>query len=229
MINMFDRMKLLLNEEQLSQLSKTNILIVGIGGVGGAAFEALVRLGIQNITLIDHDTFDLTNLNRQILSNLNNIGHSKVLEAKIRGESINSSISIKTYQIFLNESNIGQIDISQYDYIIDCCDTITTKLLLIQQALKNNIKIISSMGTGNRLDPTKLTITNIWQTNNDPIAKIIRKKLKENNIKTKIPVLFSKEIPIKTHNRTPGSISLVPNVAGFYLAHYILNDILNKK
>lgn len=223
---MFERMKLLLDDEQINKLVNTRILIVGVGGVGGACFEALVRLGIKYIDVVDNDSFDESNLNRQLLSNKNNIGHLKVLEAKLRGLSINPDILVKTYDLFLNESNISEIPIDTYDYIIDCCDTMTTKLLLIKEALKYKVKIISSMGTGNRLDATKLEITNIWKTNNDPVAKVMRKLLRDNNIKAKIPVLCSKEIPIKNHNRVPGSISLVPNVAGFYIANYVFSDII---
>lgn len=224
---MFERVELILDKEKINKIENSNILIVGIGGVGGACFEALVRLGIKNISIVDGDVFDLSNLNRQLLSNLNNIGHSKVFEAEIRAKSINSSINIKTYEMFLDESNISEIPLKTFDYIIDCCDTMTTKLLLIKEAIKNNIKIICSMGTGNRIDATQLQITNIWKTNYDPVAKIIRKMLRDNNIKNKIPVLCSKEIPIKTGKRKPGSISIVPNVAGFFIANYVFNDIID--
>ena len=224
---MLERLELLINKEQIDKLKNTNILIVGIGGVGGSCFEALVRLGIENITIIDNDTFDLSNLNRQILSTRNNIGNKKVLEAEIRAKSVNPNISIKTLDLFLNESNIDKIDINKYQYIIDCCDTVKTKILLIKESIKNNIKIISSMGTGNRLDATKLTITDIWKTNYDPLAKTIRRQLKENNIKNKIPVLCSTEQPIKTGSTTIGSTSIVPNTAGLYIASYVFNDIIN--
>ncbi len=223
---MFDRMKIILNDEQISKLVNSKVLIVGVGGVGGACFEALVRLGINSIDVVDGDSFDVSNLNRQLLSNISNIGHFKVLEAKLRALAINPSICVNTFELFLNEANINEIPISSYDYIIDCCDTMTTKLLLIKEALKYNIKIISSMGTGNRLDATKLEITNIWKTSYDPVAKVMRKMLRDNGIKNKIPVLCSKEIPLKTHNRTPGSVSLVPNVAGFYIANYVFSDII---
>lgn len=223
---MFDRMKLLLNDEQLTILINSKILIVGLGGVGGAVFEALVRLGIKNIDVVDGDVFEESNLNRQLLANINNIGHSKALEAKLRGLSINPSICVNCYELFLNETNIGEIPIDKYDYIIDCCDTMTTKLLLIKEALKYKVKIISSMGTGNRFDPTKLEVKSIWKTDYDPVAKIMRKLLRDNNIKDNIPVLCSKEIPVKIHNRVPGSISLVPNVAGFYIAYYVFSDII---
>ena len=225
---MLERLELILDKNKINTFANSNILLVGVGGVGGACLEALVRLGLKNITVIDNDTFQESNLNRQILSNLNNIGKSKVKEAVLRAKSINSSINIKGLEMFLNEANIDEINYKEYDFIIDCCDTITTKLLLIKKALENNVKIISSMGTGNRLDPTKLEITNIWKTNYDPLAKVMRKLLRDNNIKDKIPVVSSKEIPIKIKSRKPGSSSLVPNVAGFYIASYVFNGIIQE-
>lgn len=224
---MFECLELLLDENVLNNVYNSNVLIVGIGGVGGACFEALVRLGVKNITVVDGDSFDLSNLNRQILSNINNIGYKKVFEARLRAESINEGICVECMNMFLNEANIDEIDFMKYDYIVDCCDTMTTKLLLIKKAIEYNKKIISSMGTGNRLDPSKLLITDIWKTDYDPVAKAMRKLLRDNGIKEKIPVLFSKENPIKIHSRKPGSCSLVPNVAGFYIASYVFNDIIN--
>lgn len=224
---MLERSELLFNEEQLNKFCNSNVLIVGVGGVGGACFEALVRMGINNISIVDGDTFSETNLNRQLLCTRNNIGYSKVNEALLRAKSINPSISIKTYEMFLNEANIDEIEYTKYDYIIDCCDTMTTKLLLIKKALQYNVKIISSMGTGNRVDPTKLEIMNIWKTENDPVAKVMRKMLRDNNIKYKLPVLCSTELPIKINSRTPGSVSFVPNVAGFCIASYVFNDIIS--
>ena len=224
---MLDRLNLLINNDDIKKIQSINVLIVGVGGVGGACFEALVRLGVCNFTIVDNDVFDISNLNRQLLSNLNNIGHSKVLEAKLRGESINNDICINPIEMFLNEANIDELEFSEYDYIIDCCDTMTTKLLLVKKALEYNVKIISSMGTGNRLDPTKLVISNIWKTEGDPVAKVMRKMLRDNNIKAKIPVVYSTELPIKINSRKPGSTSLVPNVAGFYIASYVFNDIIS--
>lgn len=224
---MLERSKLLISDEQLNKFCNSNVLIVGIGGVGGACFEALVRMGIKNITVVDGDTFSTSNLNRQLLCTNSNIGHSKVKVALLRAKSINSDILVDCKEMFLNEANIDEIDYSKYDYIIDCCDTMTTKLLLIKKALEYNVKIISSMGTGNRLDPTKLEIMNIWKTENDPVAKAMRKMLRDNNIKYKLPVLCSTELPIKISSRTPGSVSFVPNVAGFCIASYVFNDIIN--
>ena len=224
---MLERMELLVNNEVINKLKSIKVLIVGIGGVGGACFEALVRLGVTNITVVDNDTFSLSNLNRQLLSNRSNIGNSKVKEAYLRAININPDINVESYETFLTEANINDIDFTYVDYIIDCCDTMTTKLLLVKKALEYDIKIISSMGTGNRLDATKLEITNIWKTDNDPVARVMRKLLRDNNIKYKLPVLCSREIPIKVEGRTPGSVSFVPNVAGFYIANYVFNDIIN--
>lgn len=224
---MYERLIPLIGEETLDKIKDKKILLVGLGGVGGACFEALVRLGFKNFHLIDNDTFDITNLNRQILCTKDNIGHKKVIEAQIRAKNISDDINIKCDEIFLNEDNITKIDYHNIDYIIDCQDTLKTKLLLIEKSLEHNIKIISSMGTGNRLDPTKLIITDIWKTENDPLAKKLRSLLRKSKIKTKVPVITSKEIPVKINNNQISSCSLVPNVAGFYLAYYILNDIIN--
>ena len=224
---MLERSKMLVSEDKLDKFINSHVLIVGIGGVGGACFEALVRMGIKYISIVDGDSFSLSNLNRQLLCNRNNIGHSKANEAYLRAISINPSICVEKHEMFLTEANIDDLEYSKYDYIIDCCDTMTTKLLLVKKAIENNIKIISSMGTGNRLDATKLEITNIWKTDNDPVARVMRKLLRDNDIKYKLPVLYSREIPIKIQERTPGSVSFVPNVAGFYIANYVFNDIIN--
>ena len=221
---MLERVNLLF--DNIDKFINSKILIVGVGGVGGACMEALVRMGLKYIAVIDNDVFDESNLNRQLLSNRNNIGHSKVKEAALRAKSINPDIFVEEHEMFLNESNFGEIDLSKYDYVIDCCDTVTTKLLLIKECLKKNVKIISSMGTGNRVDPTKLEIMSIWKTNYDPLAKIMRKLLRDNGIKDKIMVLSSNEIPMKTNSRTPGSTAFVPNCAGFCIASYVFNDIM---
>ena len=224
---MLERSKMLFSDEQLNKFCSSNVLIVGVGGVGGACFEALVRMGIKNVSIVDGDVFSESNLNRQLLCIRDNIGHSKVNEAVLRAKSINPDILVNSYEMFFNEANINELDYDKYDYIIDCCDTMTTKLLLIKKAIEYNVKIISSMGTGNRIDPTKLEIMNIWKTQNDPVAKAMRKMLRDNDIKYKLPVLCSTEIPIKTHERTPGSVSFVPNVAGFCIASYVFNDIIS--
>lgn len=224
---MFDRLLMLVDEESLAKLNNTHVLIVGVGGVGGYALEALTRIGIGQITIIDNDTVDVTNLNRQIISLHSNIGELKVNVAQKRCLDINPHLKLKTINSFLTKDNINEILIDKYDYIIDACDTITTKVALIKYAMKNNISIISSMGTGNRLDPTKLEITDIYKTNYDPLAKVMRHLLREENISS-LDVITSSEIPIHTSSSTPGSSSLVPSVAGIYAASYIVNKILKR-
>lgn len=223
---MLERVKILYDSKSLEAFINSKVLIIGVGGVGGACFEALVRMGIRNIDVVDNDTFDESNLNRQLLSNRNNIGCSKVKEAHLRAEMINHDILVREYKMFLNKTNFDEIDITKYDYVIDCCDTVSTKVLIIMECIKKNIKFISSMGTGNRIDPTKLEIVDISKTSYDPLAKVMRKLLKEEGIRGKVPVLFSREIPIKVSSRTPGSTSFVPNAAGFCIASYVFNDIM---
>lgn len=222
---MFERMERILNPDEINKIKNLNILIIGLGGVGGACFEALVRIGVSNITVIDNDKFDYSNLNRQLLSSINNIGHYKVFEAQLRAKSINPDCLVNPLQMFLDEDNIDDIDISSYDYIIDCCDTVLTKIILIEKAINNNVPIITSMGTGNRLDPTKLIITDIWKTNNDPLARKMRSNLKKRGINKKIKVVTSTELPRKSKEGV-GSTSFVPNTAGFLLASYVINDII---
>ena len=224
---MFDRLLKLISKEELEMLGKANVLLVGVGGVGGYALESMVRIGLKNITIIDNDIVDLTNLNRQIISLHSNIGLLKVDVAEKRALDINPNINLKKIDTFITKDNIDTIFNEKYDYIIDACDTVTTKVELIKKAQEKNIKIISIMGTGNRLNPTMLEITDVFKTNYDPLAKVMRKLLRENNI-TKADVITSKEIPIKTGTSTPGSTSLVPSVAGIYATYYIVKDILKR-
>ncbi len=221
---MFDRTLKIIDEKLFNEIVSKKILIVGIGGVGGNALEALVRFGFSNITIIDKDVVDITNLNRQIISLNSNIGVSKVDIAYERCIDINPTISLRVINEFLNSNNINTLD-NDYDFIIDACDTITTKLDLIKFAIKHDIKIITCMGTGNRFDPTKLEISKIGKTMNDPLAKVMRKLLKDNKINDNIPCVWSRELPIKINDRTPGSTSLVPSVAGIYCASYIINEL----
>ena len=222
----FDRLKMILDDNKLSEIQNKNILIIGIGGVGGSALETLVRFGVRNITIIDNDIVDITNLNRQIISLHSNIGEKKVIVAKTRALDIYPDINITDLDLFLDSSNIDIL--KDFDYVIDACDTITTKLEIIRYCQTNNINLITCLGTGNRFDPTKLQITTLNKTHSDPLAKVLRRLVKDNNLNDKLNVVWSSELPIKTKERTPGSNSLVPNVAGIYLASYIINDILNR-
>lgn len=225
---MFERLEKIVSKEKLNNFRNTTVMVVGIGGVGGYTVEALVRAGINNIILIDSDTVDITNKNRQIIALDSTIGMAKTLVMKNRILDINKECSITCLDIFLDKTNTFDI-INKYkpDYVVDACDTIEAKKEIILSCLKLNINFISSMGTGNKFDPSKLYITDIRKTDYDPLAKIMRKWVKDERLKGHIDVLVSKEAPVKTHDRTPGSTSFVPSSAGLLIASYIFNKIVN--
>lgn len=224
---MFTRLEKIIGTNSLEKLKNTTVMIIGIGGVGGYTVEALVRSGIQKIILVDHDKIDITNKNRQIIALNSTLGRKKVEVMKERILDINEECQVEALDIFLDSSNTDKY-IKKYhpDYVIDACDTITTKKEIITSCIKENISFISSMGTGNKLDPSKLKISDIRKTSYDPLAKIMRKWVNEQKIKEKISVLWSDEMPISTHDRIPGSTSFVPSSAGLLIAGYIINDII---
>ena len=221
----YARILKLINADQLTTIQNKKVVIVGVGGVGGYALETLVRFGIKNISVIDNDTVDITNLNRQIISNYNVLGQNKVEIALKRALSINPNGNFRGDNVFLNQDNLAEFIPDDSDYILDCCDTVTTKIALIKFAKERNIPIICAMGTGNRLDPSKILVTDIYKTNNDPLAKIMRRLCKDNNVK-KLEVVTSSELSVKTHDRTPGSTPFVPSVAGIFMASYVVNKWL---
>lgn len=220
------RTKELIGKDALEKLKNSRIAIFGIGGVGGYAAEALVRTGVGKIDLIDNDTINETNLNRQIISLHSTIGQYKVDVMAKRALDINPDIKITTYKTFFNEDTINEFDFSKYNYIIDAIDTVKSKLLLIETCKKLNIPIISSMGTGNKLNPTKFEIEDISKTSVCPLARVIRVELKKRGIKN-LKVLYSKETPIKTSQRTPSSISFVPPSAGLIIASEVIKDLID--
>lgn len=221
---MFDRLELLIGEENIEKISKINVLIVGIGGVGGTALEALVRSGVKNITIIDKDVFSESNLNRQILSTRDSIGLYKVDVGINRCKSINPDVNITGLKINLDEKNVNELE--YFDYIIDACDDINAKLALMQYANKNNINLISSMGTGKRLNPSNVIITRLDKTCNDPLAKKMRYEARKRGLKLNIPVVCSKEEPINK-DRVIASSIFVPSTAGLMLAYYIIKKVIN--
>ena len=221
----YARILKLINADQLTTIQNKKVVIVGVGGVGGYALETLVRFGIKNISVIDNDMVDITNLNRQIISNYNVLGQNKVEIALKRALSINPNGNFRGDNVFLNQDNLAEFIPDDSDYILDCCDTVTTKIALIKFAKERNIPIICAMGTGHRLDPSKILVTDIYKTNNDPLAKIMRRLCKDNNVK-KLEVVTSSELPVKTHDRTPGSTPFVPSVAGIFMASYVVNKWL---
>lgn len=226
---MFDRLELLIGKDNLEKIKSKKVLVVGIGGVGGSVVTSLVRSGIENIVIIDFDTVDITNLNRQVIAYQSTIGMKKTDAMEKLINEINPTCNIKKYDLFLDNNNINEIfDKENPDYIIDACDSKDAKKAIIIEALKRKIKFISSMGTGNKLDPTKLEITDIRKTVNDPLARIFRKWVKDSKINDKIMVLSSREVPKKTGN-VVASVSFVPNSAGFLISSYIINDIISNK
>ncbi|MDO5556173.1 MAG: tRNA threonylcarbamoyladenosine dehydratase [Clostridia bacterium] len=237
MINQFSRTEMLIGPENIAKLSKAKVAIFGIGGVGSYVAEGLSRAGVGKFILIDNDKVSVTNINRQIIATTKTIGKYKVDLMKQRILEINSKADVETYKTFYMPNCDEQILNNSVDYIIDAIDTVTAKIYLIEQAAKLNIPIISSMGTGNKLDPSKFEITDIYKTSVCPLAKVMRRELKQRNIKN-LKVIYSKEEPIKVKENIkevdntkniPGSVSFVPSVAGLIIAGEVIRDIIDMK
>lgn len=233
MPNQFSRTELLIGKEGIRKLQQSKVAIFGIGGVGSFVVEGLVRAGIGNFVLIDHDIVEETNLNRQLIATKQTIGKPKVEIAKERILEINPNATVEIYQEFFGKEKEHILD-NTISYIVDAIDTITAKIELTVQANQKNIPIISCMGTGNKLDPTAFEVADIYQTKVCPLAKVIRKELKKREIPN-LKVVYSKEEPIKpvetTSNndkqkQTPGSISFVPSVAGLIIVGEVVKDML---
>lgn len=218
-----DRLESLIGKENLNKLQNIKIAIVGIGGVGGYVLEGLVRSGVMNITLIDGDKIDSTNLNRQIISTSNNIGELKVNEAAKRVLQINPNVIVNKFSVFLTKENIQEIIDNDFDYVIDACDDVDVKIELIKFCYKNDIKIISSMGTAKKLDGTKFKIDTLNNTKYCPLAKKIRKSLSLDEQKY-TTVVYSEEV--QKDINVLGSISYVPAIAGLLICNAIINDII---
>lgn len=221
----FDRTKSLIGENSLEKLANSKVAIFGIGGVGGYVVEALVRANVGEIDLIDNDTINPTNINRQIVALHSTLGQYKVDVMKNRILDINPNIKINTFKTFFDENTINEFDFSKYDYVVDAIDSVKSKILLIKTCKSLNIPIISSMGTGNKLDPLKFEIADISKTSVCPLARVMRSELKKQGIKN-LKVLYSKEEPIKTNSRTPSSISFVPSTAGLIIASEVVKDLI---
>ena len=224
------RTELLIGKDNIQKLANSKVIVYGIGGVGSFVVEGLVRAGIENIILVDNDIIAPSNLNRQIYATISNIGKLKVECMKERILSINPKVKVETYIPQDIENGEETLIDNTIDYVVDAVDTITTKLKLIQKAKEKQVPIISCMGTGNKLDPTKFEIADIYKTSVCPLAKVMRKELKKRGIQD-LKVLYSKEEPIKhdVESRTPASISFVPSVAGMIIAGEVINDIIKNK
>ena len=250
MLNQFSRTELLIGKNGIEKLQNAKVAIFGIGGVGSFVVEGLVRAGVGDFILVDDDKVCLTNLNRQIIATRKTVGKPKVEVAKERILEINPNANVEIHQEFFMP-NSGEIIDNTVSYIVDSVDTVTAKIELVVRAEKNNVPIISSMGTGNKLDPTKFEVTDIYKTSVCPLAKVMRKELRARGIK-ELKVVYSKEEPIKpdetlecscktgcicppgtvrkctSRNQVPGSISFVPSVAGLIIAGEVIKDIIKK-
>ena len=226
----FSRTALLLGDEGMKRLGKARVAVFGIGGVGGHAVEALVRSGIGKIDIFDADTVSVSNLNRQIIATQSTIGMPKVLAAKARILDINPACEVGAYELFYSEETAHGVDLTRYDYIIDAIDSVKSKLFLICEASRLSIPIISSMGAGNKLDPTRFEIADIYKTSVCPLARVMRTELRKRGISA-LKVVYSKEEPLRAvaqedkTRHAPGSTAFVPSVAGLILASEVIKDI----
>ncbi len=235
----FSRTEILLGREGMERLQSARVAVFGIGGVGGHTVEALARSGIGTLDLIDNDTVALTNLNRQIIATHKTIGQYKVDVAKERVLEINPQMTVNTYRCFYLPETAEQFDFTQYDYVVDAIDTVAGKLQLVEQAVAAGVPIISSMGAGNKLDPTAFRVADIYKTNVCPLAKVMRRELKKRGIQ-KLKVVYSEEQPIVPQSdlgekereesgikkrQIPGSNAFVPSVVGLIIAGEVIKDI----
>ena len=229
----FERTALMLGEEGMQKLRSSRVLVFGVGGVGSFAAEALARAGVGHIGLCDNDTVSVSNINRQLIALDSTVGQNKAEVMAKRIKDINPDIKVTVYPLFFAADTVGEFDFENYDYIIDAIDTVTSKLILIEKAKELDIPIISSMGTGNKLDPTALTVTDIKKTSGCPLARVMRKELKVRGIE-KLKVVYSTEQPIKPlfqpknaeKRSIPASISFVPSAAGLIAAGEAIKDII---
>ena len=223
MANWYDRTSLVLGEDAVARLGKARVAVFGVGGVGGYIVEALARSGVGRIDLFDKDIVDITNLNRQIIALRSNIGRDKVDVAKERVLDINPECVVETHKVFYLPDTAADIDLSVYDYVADAIDTVTGKIALIENSKKAGVPIISSMGAGNKTDPSRFRVADIYKTSVCPLAKVMRKELRSRGIE-ELKVVYSDEEPKKSV--PTGSVPFVPSVAGLVMAGEIVKDLL---
>ena len=221
----FSRTELLLGKPAMEKLKQSTVAVFGLGGVGGYVVEALARSGVGALVLVDHDTVSLTNINRQIFATHSTVGMDKAEVAKARVLDIHPEISVTAHKIFYGPDTASCFDFSKYDYVVDAIDTVAAKIDIIVRCKEAGTPVISSMGTGNKLDPTRFEIADIDKTSVCPLAKVIRKAMRDRGIKG-VKVLYSKEEPVKTGSRTPGSISFVPSAAGLIIGGEVIKDLI---
>ncbi|MGL4914199.1 MAG: tRNA threonylcarbamoyladenosine dehydratase [Romboutsia sp.] len=231
--NFTTRTGLIIGEEGVEKLKNKNVIVFGVGGVGSFAAEAIARAGVGNMTIVDFDDVDITNINRQLPALHSTVGKYKVEVMKDRMKDINPDINIKAIKDVYNKDTSENILTENYDYVVDAIDMVTSKIHLIETCKSKGMEIISSMGMGNKLDPTKIVVTDIHKTHTCPLAKVMRKELKDRRIK-KLKVVYSTEQPqvlkqkiMNGRKITPGSISFVPSAGGLIIASVVINDLLN--
>ena len=235
-MNPYSRTELLLGSNGMLKLKNAKVAVFGLGGVGGYVVEALARSGVGALELVDHDTISITNINRQLLATHSTVGQSKAQAAKNRVLDIDPAIDVTVRECFFGPDTADTFDFSQYSYVVDAIDTVTGKLALVQAAKAANVPIISSMGTGNKLDPTKFQIADITKTSVCPLARIMRKECAKRGIKH-LKVLFSTEDPLSPglpdseelpegRRALPGSVAFVPSVAGLIIAGEVIKDLI---
>ncbi len=236
MANQFNRTELLLGKDNMEKLRKAHVIVFGVGGVGGYVIEALARSGIYQFTLVDNDVVSETNINRQIIATFDTIGETKVEVMKKRILSINPDAQVETRKCFYLPETANEFDFSQYDYVVDCVDTVKAKLSIIEEAKKNSVPVISAMGAGNKINPAMLEVSDISKTSVDPLAKVIRTELRKRGI-NHLKVVYSKEQPIqitdpnvelkeKSQRPVPGSNAFVPSAMGLIMASEIIKDLI---
>ncbi len=230
--NIYSRTESLIGKDSLEILKNSKVIVFGIGGVGSFAVESLCRCGIGEISLVDFDIIDITNVNRQIHAMLDNIGKYKVDEMKKRIELINPDIKVNIFKEKLDKDNIEKFNLKYYDYVIDAIDTITSKIYLIKYCFENNIKVISSMGAGNKLDPTRFKVADIYKTSGCPLARVIRRELKKLGVKN-LKCVYSDENSIGEkiesdiiRKSTPSSISFIPSTMGLIITSEVVKDLI---
>lgn len=224
MAGIFDREVRMLGEEALARLVRSRVILFGVGGVGSYVAEGLVRAGLGHLTLVDRDVVDITNINRQLIALHSTVGQAKVTAAKARLLDINPEVEIEALQKTLVPENIEDFNLASYDYVVDAIDMVTAKLALAVDCDAKKVPLIASMGTGNKLDPSRLEITDIYKTSVCPLAKVMRRELKARGVK-RLRVVFSTEAPV-ARCTPPGSVSFVPAVAGLMLAGEVTRSLI---
>ncbi len=223
--SIYERTELMLGKEATDRLKNSKICVVGVGGVGGFAVEALARAGVGMLTLVDNDRVSVSNINRQIIALHSTVGEYKTDAMRARIADINPNCTVICKNMFYGEDTKDLLPLDEYDYVLDCIDSVSSKVLLIAEAKTNNCSIISAMGAGNKLDPTRFKVSDISKTTTDPLARAIRGRLKKLGI-NHLKVVFSDELPINpTGERTPGSVSFVPSVMGLIMAGEVIKDL----